>query len=190
MQDRGWGMSEIEQLQAENITLKKELAAARIWLYIERQKNAKAMKQALEALETAWENDPDNADGYYFDAASALREALADHTEQHLEMVDRADKFCEANCVWTDHHPDCVRAEQPAQSTADKSKLETVPANGGLLPAQQEENLYAYAGVQIWVGNTQASHFISRTAIENEAVKGMCLHIAADWCLQELKERT
>lgn len=28
-------------------------------------------------------------------------------------------------------------AEQPAQSTAEKSELETVPANGGLLPAQQ-----------------------------------------------------
>jgi hypothetical protein len=83
-----------------------------------------------------------------------------------------------------------LRAEQPAQSTADKSKLETVPAKGGLLPAQQEENLYAYAGVKIWVGNTQASHFISRTAIEHEAIKGMCLHMAADWCLQELKERT
>jgi hypothetical protein len=29
--------------------------------------------------------------------------------------------------------------EQPAQSTADKSELEIVPANGSLLPAQQQE---------------------------------------------------
>jgi hypothetical protein len=56
-------------------------------------------------------------------------------------------------------------------------------------PALQE-NTYAYAGVKIWIGDDQVSHFISRTAIEKEAVKGMRLHMAADWCLQELKERT
>ena len=43
-----------------------------------------------------------------------MREQPAHHTEQHLEMVEKADKFCDANCVWSDHHPDCVRAEQPA----------------------------------------------------------------------------
>jgi hypothetical protein len=36
-----------------------------------------AMKLALEALETAWTYDEDNADGYYFEAITALREALA-----------------------------------------------------------------------------------------------------------------
>lgn len=44
-------MSEIEQLQAENITLLKELSALKIQLFMERQKNAKAMKQALEYLQ-------------------------------------------------------------------------------------------------------------------------------------------
>ena len=24
---------------------------------------------------------------------------------------DEQDKFCDSHCVWTDHHPDCVRAE-------------------------------------------------------------------------------
>jgi hypothetical protein len=34
------------------------------------------VRRSLEALDTAWDTDPNNADGYYFDAAAALRQAL------------------------------------------------------------------------------------------------------------------
>jgi hypothetical protein len=36
-----------------------------------------ALKLALEALETAWTYDEDNADGYYFEAITAIKQALA-----------------------------------------------------------------------------------------------------------------
>ena len=45
---------------------------------------------------------------------AALAPAQPDHIEDVLAMVEQADKFCDANCVWSDHHPDCVRAEKPA----------------------------------------------------------------------------
>jgi hypothetical protein len=50
------------------------------------------VRQALEALDTAWDTDPNNADGYYFDAAAALRKALADAALDALldKMADNA----------------------------------------------------------------------------------------------------
>jgi hypothetical protein len=81
-----------------------------------------AMKLALEALDELYlpgELERVNK------AITALREALAE-------------QFCDSHCTWLNHHPDCDKAKQPAQSTADKSELEIVPANGSLLPAQQE----------------------------------------------------
>jgi hypothetical protein len=33
----------------------------------------------------------------------AMRQAIADFEKQ--------DKFCDDNCVWTDHHKDCVRSD-------------------------------------------------------------------------------
>ena len=60
-----------------------------------------AMKQALEALEyyqrrnIQWEDTDEQA-------ITSLRQAIAD--------AERQDKFCDDNCVWTDHHPDCVIA--------------------------------------------------------------------------------
>ncbi len=29
---------------------------------------------------------------------------------ESANQQDEQDKFCDDNCVWTDHHPDCVRA--------------------------------------------------------------------------------
>jgi hypothetical protein len=42
---------------------------------------------------------------YLDQAATMLRQQQAE-----IEMLKaklNADKFCDANCVWTDHHPDC-----------------------------------------------------------------------------------
>ena len=69
-----------------------------------------ALKLALEALESAERFRPGVPIAQK--AITAIREVLA--------LVNEVDQ------------------EQPAQSTADKSKLETVPAKGGLLPAQHQ----------------------------------------------------
>lgn len=39
--------------------------------------------------------------------------AKNDDMHRVIELARKQqDKFCDKNCVWTDHHPDCVRAEQ------------------------------------------------------------------------------
>jgi hypothetical protein len=38
--------------------------------------------------------------------------AKNDDMERVIQLAtEMQDKFCDNNCVWTDHHPDCVRAE-------------------------------------------------------------------------------
>ena len=31
--------------------------------------------------------------------------------ELEEKLAEKQDKFCDDNCVWTDHHPDCVRSD-------------------------------------------------------------------------------
>ena len=39
--------------------------------------------------------------------------AKNDDMSRVVELAEKhQDKFCDNNCVWTDHHPDCVRSEQ------------------------------------------------------------------------------
>ena len=61
-----------------------------------------AMKQALEALEDAVDHlpKPNSTECGY--AITSLRQAIAE--------AEKQDKFCDENCVWTDHHKDCVRS--------------------------------------------------------------------------------
>jgi hypothetical protein len=65
-----------------------------------------ALKLALEALELHGEQYPHMVKGYCLDAITAIKEALA--------QPEPWEKFCDSNCVWTDHHPDCKLA-QPEQ---------------------------------------------------------------------------
>lgn len=30
------------------------------------------------------------------------------------EEIIKAERFCDNNCTWLDHHPECDKAEQPA----------------------------------------------------------------------------
>jgi hypothetical protein len=98
-----------------------------------------ALKLALEALETPW-NAPyvdgcDLALGKKVKAITAIKEALAQpeqepccyggiahdcHAGEGCRIVNRMkatqpqrtwEKFCDSNCVWTDHHPDCKLAQ-------------------------------------------------------------------------------
>jgi hypothetical protein len=70
-----------------------------------------ALKLAMEALD-AMANEGwllcgpeglDNAQTKCIEAITAIKEALA--------QPEPWEKFCDSNCVWTDHHPDCKLAE-------------------------------------------------------------------------------
>ena len=75
-----------------------------------------ALKLALEALEGVLDDVPKVLDasisgGLYEvvqcrEAITTIKEALA--------QQEPWEKFCDSNCVWTDHHPDCKLA-QPEQ---------------------------------------------------------------------------
>ena len=54
-----------------------------------------ALKQAMEAMEIT---------GGFDVEINAIKEALA--------QLEPWQKFCDSNCVWTDHHPDCKLAER------------------------------------------------------------------------------
>jgi len=69
------------------------------------------LKQALEVLEvsTDWDLNATGKQGKSVRAIMSLRQAIA-----KLESQEPVEKFCDANCVWTDHHPDC-KLVQPEQ---------------------------------------------------------------------------
>ena len=58
-----------------------------------------AARQALEALETSMYPQQKQ-----LQAIDAIKEALAE--------LEPWEKFCDSNCVWTDHHPDCKLAQR------------------------------------------------------------------------------
>jgi hypothetical protein len=58
-----------------------------------------ALKLALEALETSMYPQQKQ-----LQAIDAIKEALAES--------EPWEKFCDSNCVWTDHHPDCELAQR------------------------------------------------------------------------------
>ena len=59
-----------------------------------------ALKLAMEAMEIT---------GGFDVEINAIKEALA--------QPEPWEKFCDSNCVWTDHHPDCKLAEQEPVAT-------------------------------------------------------------------------
>ena len=34
-----------------------------------------------------------------------------------IDDTEKQDKFCDNNCVWTNHHPGCIRAAPPECKT-------------------------------------------------------------------------
>ena len=69
-----------------------------------------ALTLALEALEGFYEYGYDRRE--CFENITAIKEALA--------QPEPWEKFCDSNCVWTDHHPDCKLAEQAPVAWMDK----------------------------------------------------------------------
>jgi hypothetical protein len=63
-----------------------------------------ALRMALEALYPISHNTTDDPRGQADKAITAIKEALA--------QTEPWEKFCDSNCVWTDHHPDCKLAQR------------------------------------------------------------------------------
>jgi hypothetical protein len=127
--------------------------------------------EALEADELAMIQDKDGHMVYLKDQAiTAIKEALAQPWE----------KFCDSNCVWTDHHPDCKLAQpehgwtperiagmERLKEAQDKklAQLEPVaweqfypemgkPKLAYLLPTESPENACYIPPQRTWVGLT------------------------------------
>ncbi len=71
------------------------------------------LRQALDVLELC--NGAETAEGvviYTGKEITSLRQAIAraERSAEGTLEAEKQDKFCDDNCVWTDHHPDCVRA--------------------------------------------------------------------------------
>jgi hypothetical protein len=75
--------------------------------------NIETMKMALEALEEAklhiWLGDEKGvaANVRCHQTITALRQAI-----EQAQQAEPWEKFCDSNCVWTDHHPNCKLAQQ------------------------------------------------------------------------------
>jgi hypothetical protein len=66
--------------------------------------HTEALKLALEALELHLTHH-EHGCVYLDPAVIAIKEALTQPAQE--------EKFCDSNCVWTDHHPDCNLAQPP-----------------------------------------------------------------------------
>ena len=101
-----------------------------------------ALKLALEALKQIDEAMPFPVAKL---AQAAIKEALAQQdskdkeqakTDSFVRQLDEAlaqpwEKFCDSNCVWTDHHPDCKMAQRkPLTDEEIGAILEGVNAYG------------------------------------------------------------
>ena len=82
-----------------------ELIGMKNWSLRE-DKAITAIKEALAQPETDWERVARIKEEMLrvsFEDNKRLKEALA--------QPEPWEKFCDSNCVWTDHHPDCKLAE-------------------------------------------------------------------------------
>jgi hypothetical protein len=67
-----------------------------------------ALRLALEALSTSMYPQPRQ-----LNAIAAIKAALEAKDEPW-------EKFCDSNCVWTDHHPDCKLAQRTWAGLTDE----------------------------------------------------------------------
>jgi hypothetical protein len=90
-------------------------------------------------------SDPPQSAWRYHNVDMKLREAIT-AIEAVLEAKDESwEKFCDSNCVWTDHHPDCKLAqiEQPKVRTGNCLRVGVCASEGHKIQPQR-----------IWVGLT------------------------------------
>ena len=121
-------------------------------------------------------------DGIYSEALVAFaklvaEKALAEHAMRETQRLGQeieqdADSFCDANCVWTDHHPDC-KVAQPEPVADD---IASIIACRDMLDAQ-------VVPPRTWVGLTDEDMYV---VSEEES----CSFVAgARWSEDILKEK-
>jgi hypothetical protein len=71
------------------------------------------------------------------DAERALEAALEQTEQEPCDIAKDGvceaaqEQFCDGHCTWRDHHPACVRAEQPQRTLTDEVIADLWHANGG-----------------------------------------------------------
>jgi hypothetical protein len=64
-------------------------------------------------------------------AKLVAEKALAEHAMREVQRLGQeieqdADSFCDSNCVWTDHHPDCKLAQPEQEPVCPDCKAEVL----------------------------------------------------------------
>ena len=81
-----------------------------------------ALKLALEAFDSMIGRKPERVE----QAITAIKEALA--------QPEPWEKFCDSNCVWTDHHPNCKLAQRTWVGLTDEEiERACVPLGAAML---------------------------------------------------------
>jgi hypothetical protein len=82
-----------------------------------------ALRLALEALETSMYPQQKQLQAITAIKAALANEALERKAENARELgldYEPWEKFCDSNCVWTDHHPDCKLAQRTWAGLTDE----------------------------------------------------------------------
>ena len=81
--------------------------------------------------------------------------AKNDDMNRVIELAEKQkDKFCDNNCVWTDHHPDCVRAEPEWYHIIDVHGCNRFYHRTEDCPYKAKTPLYTTPQQRTWVGLT------------------------------------
>jgi len=124
------------------------------------------LKQMVEALETAWTYDEDNADGYYFEAIQAGKQAIAElESQEPVAHCEAGPEFCQQ----------CYKESLPTYGSEEVSKLREVIQSQAKIIADYEKQIdepaiypeeayemgleaiayYAHPPQRTWVGLTE-----------------------------------
>ena len=118
------------------------------------------------------------ANNLHADCYRVIGKLLAEKSMREVQRLGQeieqdADSFCDANCVWTDHHPDCKLA-QPEQEPMAIVAVDGVGQIqvGWITKPQHNDKLYTSPPQRTWVGLTEQEH--TDIAVE-------CGCMSADW---------
>ena len=130
-----------------------------------------ALKLSMEAMEIT---------GGFDVEINAIKEALA--------QPEPWEKFCDSNCVWTDHHPDCKLAEQEPVAFVkgcNRGQWEIFPAKAYQI-FEREQPLYTTPPQRTWFGLelSEIEEIISRVESMDDSLFWMASKVEA-----KLKEK-
>ena len=109
------------------------------------------MTKELKRFEKWWDAEDDIPNNGPYTPDTPIQFAWAGW-QAALAQPEPWEKFCDSNCVWTDHHPDCKFAEQEPVAIA----LNTGTKQGvkWLKNVEHGESLYTAPPQRTWAGLT------------------------------------